>query len=119
MRQGEKRSLTFRWHGTAMPEWIARETWVANAAGQMVDHLTNSVLSASSRTRVLTFVPDASSVRWAIGVQHAFRSTSFVRITNVIFDTGTGTSSILFATYGVSAARRWRTRCRSLPDRFG
>lgn len=76
----------------------------------MVDNLALGVLAAGSGTRILTFVPNAGTVRRTIGVQDTLGATTFVRISKVILDAGTRTSTVLLPTVGVGAARTWDTR---------
>lgn len=78
------RIITWWWWQVAKSERISRVSWSAGTRGQMVYDLAISILTARSRTRVLTFVSDASSVRRTIRVEDTLRSTSFVRIAYVI-----------------------------------
>lgn len=80
----------------------------------MVNDLAIRVLSASSRTRIDTFASYASLVRWTIRVEDTFRSATFVRVSYVIPNAGTGTGSILLPAFGICTAGRRETRIYKL-----
>lgn len=85
---------------------ITRKTWTRR---KMIDDLTNGVLATCSWTRVFALISNTCETWWAIRVQNTFRSTAFVRVSNVISDTCTSTSSILFSTNSIRSTRTWRT----------
>lgn len=76
------------------------------ADGQMVDHLTFSILTADSGARILTFIPNASAVRWAIAVQGAFWPTTFIWISGIFRQAFACADAILLAANGIRTA--WR-----------
>lgn len=69
----------------------------------MVHDLAHGVLAACAGAWILTFVSDASSVRRAVAVENAFRPTAFVRVTDVLWEAGAGTGSVLLSADGVRA----------------
>lgn len=80
--------LTFWRLYVAEPEGIAGVAWTAGAGRQMVHHLAVGVGAASARTRVLAPVADTGTVGCTIRIQHALRTTAFVRVTNIIWKAG-------------------------------
>lgn len=73
----------------------------------MIEYLTLSIKTTSTRTWVLAFVVDASFRVWTIRILHAFWSATDVWIANVIGWAGTRTSAITLGADGVHSARRW------------
>lgn len=61
----------------ALSERIAVKSWEANAHWCMVDHSTLGILAAGVRTRILTFLSNASQIVGALGVAYAFRATAW------------------------------------------
>lgn len=55
----------------------------ATTSGNMVHHNALSVLSTDSSARVHAFIVGASSIKRAIGILHAFWSTTLIRITTI------------------------------------
>ena len=113
-----KSFLTWWRFGRAMTKRVSGETRTARATRQVIGDSAIGVLTASAGTRVFTFVSDAGFVWGAVRVQNALRPTSFVRISNVIFNARTRSGPILFATQGVRAARRRSAWSRSFLDRL-
>jgi hypothetical protein len=77
----------------------------------VIDHLTVRVLTASSRTRVLTFVSEAGSVGGTIRVDDALGATSFVRVAEVFRQTRARSGATLLSAHRVRSA--WRRGARS------
>lgn len=102
--------LTLRRCGRTVTEWISCVAHEASTQWDVVHHLTFGVLSTCSRTRVLTLIADTSAVRWAIGIQQAFWTTSLIWITEIFGKTRAGTGSILFPTYRIRSTWTGRTR---------
>lgn len=90
--------LTLFLNDIALGEWITSKSYLARAKRSMIDNLANSVVSAESWTRILTFGPDASSVCRAVRIDNTFWSTPFVRVANVIREALARRSAILFVT---------------------
>lgn len=61
----------------ALSERIAVESWKAHAHWCMVDRSTLGILAAGVRTRILTFLSNASQIVGALGVADAFRATAW------------------------------------------
>lgn len=70
----------------------------------MADGQAFGVQTANARTRIFAFVSDASAISWAIGAEHAFGSTAFVRIAAIVFDASTRADTISLRALGVRAA---------------
>lgn len=81
----------------------------------VINHTTLSALATNSRTRIFTFLVDASQGGFTVRVQKTFRSTTGWHA-KVISLTGTYRSTIHFATDTVWTARRWVARCTLLSD---
>lgn len=76
----------------------------------MTDDIACSITSAYILTRIFTFILYACQVRRAIWINNAFRTASFIRISNMIWEAHTCASvSVLFA-YGIWTTWRWWTR---------
>lgn len=72
----------------------------------MIDDFADGIKTACSWTRILTFVPYASSIGGAIGANNALGSTTFVRISIEIRQTNARRRAGNFPTHRVRAARR-------------
>lgn len=70
----------------------------------MVDDLTLGKLSAYARTWIFALRLYTSERRHAIGIDNAFRSASFVRITDIIWQTRTRSGTVLFFANSVKTA---------------
>jgi hypothetical protein len=68
----------------AAGERIAGVSLRARAHGDVVDHVTLSILSAGARAGVPTLVPDTCLVPWALRVEHTLGSARFVRVARVL-----------------------------------
>jgi hypothetical protein len=79
----------------------------------VINDLTVCVQSASSWTRIQTFIFDASFIRGTVRVEGTFGSATFIGIADVFWKTSTSSRSVLFPTDGVSSTRGWHTRCWS------
>lgn len=80
----------------------------------MVDYLAFRILPTYSRTRILTFISNTCFVRWTVGNECTFRSTAFIRISNIIWQTNTRTCTILFPALCINTTRGRNTGRRSL-----
>lgn len=99
--------LTF-WR--TITEWITGVSTIACTRRCMVDNLADSVGSASTRTRVTTFVLRARFVWWTVGIHNTFRSASFVRVAVIFWQTSTGSGAVIFSAFSICATWRWFTR---------
>ena len=90
----------------AIKEWISSVSSQTSAARRVVYHRTLCVLAAGARAGVLALGPYAGQVRGTVGIHRALWSTSFVRVSYVIWGTGAGTCIVLLFAYRVGAAGR-------------
>lgn len=72
--------------------------------------MTFCISATSTRTGILTSACLASSAWSAIGIHNAFRTTSFVRVAEIVVSTSTSSSTILFSANRISSTRGWLTR---------
>lgn len=100
-----KKNLTWYRRQGAVLEGISSIPGSAGARGKVVDHLTVSVLPASSRTRVLALIVDAGQVRHAIRIQDTFRPTALVGIPHVVRETRARSGPVSFLANSVGSAR--------------
>lgn len=104
--------LTFTLFECTLTEGIASITRETSTRRQMINNLTDCVLSACSRTRVFAFVINARKTWWTIWVQDTLRSTTLIGISEISVQTSASTSAILFSTNGVCSTRtRWAWIC--------
>lgn len=64
-----------------------RITYVAGRTGadrNMIHHVASCVLTAYSRTRILALILQTSFIARAFGIENTFRTTGFIRITDVL-----------------------------------
>lgn len=89
----------------------------------MIQNFANSVLTASSWTRILAFVSNASSISAAIRIQNAFWSTTWIRITLIFrqahacvtvsaFGVRSATTRIAFNYYGSHSCKFYKIRMK-------
>lgn len=119
-RQLKMKSVTTDWQvltfwrlKVAESEGIAGVARAAGARRQVVHHLAVGVRTTGARTRILAPVAYAGAVRRAVRVQHAFRPTTFVRVTHVVGEAGARACSVLFPTHCVRSAGRRHAGGRS------
>jgi hypothetical protein len=72
----------------------------------VVDHVTDGVLAASSRTRINAFVPDTSLVTRTVIVDDALWPTAIVRVTLVLGQA----CALAVVALCICTARRWIAR---------
>lgn len=99
--------LTFVLFDGASCEWIAHVATQTFTVGQMIDSLTESILTTSTRTRILAFAIDACTIGWTVSVQTAFNIAAFIRIAEIAWLTLAGAGVVLFATNGVNTTGTW------------
>lgn len=100
----------WRWFVTST-KWITGIAFQASTTWCMFDHMTESVLTAHSRTRIFTFIVQTSSVRWTIVICDTFWSTTTVWITIIFRQTWTWSRTILFFANGICSAWTWFAWC--------
>lgn len=98
----------------ANSEWISGITFSANAGGQVINDLTNCIGTTCTRTGIFTFVSNACFISRTIRTESTFRSTAFIGISNIIWNTRTRARSILFFAYRIWPTRRWDAWCARL-----
>jgi len=101
--------LTLWSHDITGLVWVTGITWITNAWCDMVNHLTICIQTTRSGTRILTFVLYTSFNRWAICINNALWSTTFIRISEITRQTTTRASIILFSTLCICSTRGWST----------
>lgn len=94
-------------HYGAILERIAAVTGDTRAGRSMIDNLAFGELSADTGTWIFASRLYTSEKSRAIRIDDAFGSASLVRIADVIWQTRTRSSALLFLADGVKAARRW------------
>lgn len=90
-----------------MSEWVSTVSRDTRASRSVVDDLTLSVGAASAWARVLALGTNAAQSGWTIRVDYTLRSAPFVRIADIIRQTGARTNTVLLLADRVEAARRW------------
>lgn len=73
----------------------------------MIDRFATSLQSTGSWTGVSALEAHAGHRLGAIGILGTFGSASFVGVTNVVWQTGTGTDAIVLATDRVGTTGGW------------
>lgn len=87
----------------ALNKRISTHAWRTWAHWSVIDHITNSILSACSRTRINTFISNTRLITRAIIAYDTFRSTAWVRIALVFWQT----CAYSIGTLGIGSTRRW------------
>lgn len=105
--------LTFILFKTALSERIAGVTRNTCTRRKMIHNLANSIQATCSRTRILAFVSNTCKTWGTIGIQNAFRSTTFIRVSEIIIYTCASTCTVLFTTNGIWTARTRSARSRN------
>lgn len=88
--------------GEGIPH-VARWT---GAAGDVVDDVAESVLTASPRAGILALVPETGLVARTLQVEDTFWATSFVRVADVLWQT----FALAVRAYRVWPTGRWTAR---------
>lgn len=98
--------LTWRYHfyNIAEYEWVTCVSTSAYARRKMINYLAISILSTSSRARILTFIIKASFIGSTVTVYDTLRSTTIIRIAKVSRQAIAGPSTILFLTNAIYSA---------------
>ena len=94
-------------------EGITNISSIAWACCNMIDNSTNSVYTTEARAWINTFVVSACFVSWTFWVDGTFRPACYIWISEVAFNTSTGSCSIPFITESIFSTRRRRARVRS------
>lgn len=85
-------------------EGIPAVTRHAGTGGTMIDDTALGIGAAGARTGILAFGAYAAQSGGTVRVDYALRSTTFVRVPDVIGQTGAGTDAILFLADRVETA---------------
>lgn len=111
MSEADKRSKVLTWGGETSHKRISGITEIANADGAVIDHFALGAYSTRVRAGRGTFLIDASKVRRALAVYHAFGAT-VGRAADKIRKTGTNGKTVYISTLTVwSTGRRAARIC--------
>lgn len=74
----------FRFDAT-IPIWVTHIATEAVTSGQVIAHKAFGILAAASGTGITAFLIDTGQLRGAIRVKYTFRTTSFIRIAEILW----------------------------------
>lgn len=106
MNKAGERDKVLTWRGETSQEGVSGVTEIADANGAVIDHFALGIYSTLVRAGRRTFLIDASAIRRALTVHHAFGAT-VGRVADKIRETGANSKAVCIATLAVwSTGRR-------------
>jgi len=109
MSEADERNKVLTWGGETSYKRIPGITGIADADGTMIDHFALGAYSTWVRAGRCTFLIDASKIRRALAVYHAF-STAVGRTADKIQETGTNGKAVYISTLTIWSTGRWAAR---------
>ena len=100
------RLILTNWFSSTCSKWVSYIPFKTCASRDVIQNTTNGIHATSSGTRINTVQILACFVRGTVRIDHAFRSTCNIWVSEIVWDTSTWSRAISLLAVCIRSTRR-------------